>query len=521
MGFLNAVKELGRMEAEMLAKKREGLLENDPFEDIANFLSLPMPLDSKEKGQIIRVWLKVRNVEGALADENAILDVEGIDRIDRIEYGAGGDAPNAEALKKKLLYRKPVGSNVNWRFAPVHILWKGKKEASAARKAFVGENDWETNTKTNFYKLREQVLNEYERTGIWKKGAIKAIFDALTGKFLNQLTELWCLPKVSYVLVFGLAQSGLFIWPGEVPQYRGHFRMKLNSVPTTHHKKSSCRIPLSKWVCSECMAEMDEIETHNNLDKVFTFATFDKPGFLPGLPVSEKEDAASRRRVWPLCRSCFGLMSRGRSYIDRVYVRGDIIVGMNAFVIPELLFSGDKLQQLDERSRDFIKNGIRIEKKLFSLLAYQGDGLVFHFVFWEKKKSQELIHLMVEDVPPTRLKKLATLWSKAIMAYPFSVRAGMDENEKNNLDYAIRAVVSLFLSQGAKGEEEKKWLRDKALNVLGRLLGGETIDIMGIKALAVSRFPGNFADPEWVKYAGIHTLDMARVVDFLIRSNER
>ena len=97
----------------------------------------------------------------------------------------------------------------------------------------------------------------------------------------------------------------------------------------------------------------------------------------------------------------------------------------------------------------------------------------------------------------------------------------MDENEKNNLDYAIRAVVSLFLSQGAKGEEEKKWLRDKALNVLGRLLGGETIDIMGIKALAVSRFPGNFADPEWVKYAGIHTLDMARVVDFLIRSNER
>ena len=82
MGFLNAVRELGRMEAEMLAKKRDVLLEDDPFENIANFLSLPMPLDSKEKGQIIRVWLKVRNVEEANRAIEARARVVGVNARD-------------------------------------------------------------------------------------------------------------------------------------------------------------------------------------------------------------------------------------------------------------------------------------------------------------------------------------------------------------------------------------------------------------------------------------------------------
>ncbi len=521
MGFLNAVRELGRMEAEMLVKKREGLLEDDPFEDIANFLSLPMPLDSKEKGQIIRVWLKVRNVEETLADENAILDVEGIDRIDRIEYGAGGDNPDPEAIKKRLLYREPAGSNTTWAYAPIYKLGKGKSESASVKKELIGEKDWSTDKDTRLYKLRKNVLEEYERTGIWNDGSARMILEALSGSvFLDRLAELWNFSKASYALVFGVTRENTLLWPGEIPQYRKYFRSKLKGSSEASHKIPSQKAPQSSWVCSGCETMMDHTEKHANLDEIFAFATFDKPGFLPGLPAGNN-GAAACRKVWPLCRSCYGLMSRGRSYIDRLYMRSDIIHGMSVFVVPELLFLGDRLQQLDRNLQDFFVNGIRMEDKLFSHLARQGEGLVFHFMFWEQKKAQELVHLMVEDVPPTRLKKLALKWSNSVTAYPFPIREGAELGERNNLDYAIRAVVSLFLSQGAKGEEEKKWLRDKALNVLGRLLGGETIDIMGIKALAVSRFPGNFADPEWVQFAGIHTLDMARVVDFLIRSNER
>ena len=521
MGFLNAVMELGRMEAEMLAKRQGEALEDDPYRDIADFLSLPLPLDSKEKGQLIRVWLKVRNVEETLADENAILDVEGIDRIDRVEYGAGGDTPDPEAIKKKLLYRDPAGSNTTWAYAPIYKLGKGKGESASAKKELIGEKDWSTDKDTRLYKLRKNVLEEYERFGIWNGGAARKILEALSGSgFLDRLAELWNSPKASYALVFGVTHENSFLWPGEIPQYRRYFISKLNGSSEASHKPSSQKAPQSSWVCSGCGTEMEQTEKHANLDEIFAFATFDKPGFLPGFP-SGNNDAAARRKVWPLCRSCCGLMSRGRNYIDRLYMRSGIIHDMSVFVVPELLFLGDRLQQLDSNSQDFLATGIRLEEKFFSYLARQGEGLVFHFMFWEKNNAQELVHLMVEDVPPTRLKKLALKWSNSVAAYPFPIREGAEVEERNNLDYAIRAVVSLFLSQGAKGEEEKKWLRDKALNILGRLLGGETIDIMGIKALAVSRFPGNFADPEWVKYAGIHTLDMARVVDFLIRSNER
>jgi hypothetical protein len=42
-----------------------------------------------------------------------------------------------------------------------------------------------------------------------------------------------------------------------------------------------------------------------------------------------------------------------------------------------------------------------------------------------------------------------------------------------------------------------------------------------VKSLAVSRFSACFADEKWMKYAGLNMIDMARVVDFLIRTNVR
>ena len=43
--------------------------------------------------------------------------------------------------------------------------------------------------------------------------------------------------------------------------------------------------------------------------------------------------------------------------------------------------------------------GEKAEEKLFRQMAREGNDLVFHFLFWEKNKAMELVHLMVEDVP--------------------------------------------------------------------------------------------------------------------------
>jgi hypothetical protein len=47
------------------------------------------------------------------------------------------------------------------------------------------------------------------------------------------------------------------------------------------------------------------------------------------------------------------------------------------------------------------------------------------------------------------------------------------------------------------------------------------VDVMEVKNLAVSRLTARFADEDWMKHSGLKTMDMARVVDFLIRNNAR
>ena len=57
--------------------------------------------------------------------------------------------------------------------------------------------------------------------------------------------------------------------------------------------------------------------------------------------------------------------------------------------------------------------------------------LVFHFVFWELLQAQERVHLMVEDVPPSRLKQLEAVWIET--AELFGIRG-----ERKTLDYCLR-----------------------------------------------------------------------------------
>ena len=93
-------------------------------------------------------------------------------------------------------------------------------------------------------------------------------------------------------------------------------------------------------------------------------------------------------------------------------------------------------------------------------------------------------------------------------------------DQRTSLDFAFKSLLQFFLSS-SKNDGEKKWLKNKALAVWGKLLGGKCVDVREVKSLAVSRFSACFADEKWMKYAGLNMIDMARVVDFLIRTNVR
>ncbi|KEJ92413.1 hypothetical protein [Synergistes jonesii] len=72
MGFLDAVKDIGRREAEKY---------QDEFSDIDSFVEMPADKLTQE----IRVWLKVEDVQAET------LKVLGISKIDIAEFGSGND----------------------------------------------------------------------------------------------------------------------------------------------------------------------------------------------------------------------------------------------------------------------------------------------------------------------------------------------------------------------------------------------------------------------------------------------
>ena len=514
MGFLEAVKSLGEMD-----KKRhgggDGLLD-----DIVDFLELPLDPRGTPPEKIIRVWCHATNIEECLANETVPLTIKGINKIDCTDYGAGSDTPDSFKIKRELLYKKPAGSNVTWSYSPLYKLGRGKATLTGSKTELIGKDaDWAGDSNSRLFKLNKNVIKAFSEAKTWAPDSAALVMEALARDFLDALADLWTEAKGSTIMVFGVTSPrGEFLWPGEITQYIGYFRSKLQPAASGSGSAAKKKDEAS-YHCASCMSEIIGSDGVSNASDIFPFATFDKPGFLPGAR-SGQEGKAAGRKVWPLCSSCAGLLTRGRGYINLNYLQGGIIIpGLNVYAIPELLMSEDYLAKADKGAANFLKQGIRTEERLFSYLARQGEYLVFHFVFWEKNQSQELVHLMIEDVPPTRLKQLEEIWGEAIKTYPFKSTKEIVENFAS-LDYALKSIYRFFL-YGARNDGEEKWLRNRALGGWGRLLQGLGVNVEEVKNLAVSRLPSCFADEKWLKFMGPNMMQSARIIDFLARINER
>ena len=90
---------------------------------------------------------------------------------------------------------------------------------------------------------------------------------------IDKIIEFWD-SKIPCFLLFGLKTGDGFFYPGETAAIVKYFKSKLN--PDEPVKKKGAQ---QTTYCALCGERDKKLET---LDKVFKFATFDKPGFLPG-----------------------------------------------------------------------------------------------------------------------------------------------------------------------------------------------------------------------------------------------
>ncbi len=508
MGFIHAVHDLGLMvkgTAKDVSKAK----------DISSYLQLPLPVmaDAKKSGREIRIWLSVDDKD---AD---VLKVLGVSKVDLVEY------PRVE--KEKYLYREPVGSNTSWKFSPVYKLGTamsdGQKELMGkGGEAFRQEMlAWLRGTQPGFsskqvikeikdnryLKLKNAMLNAFEEEKAFTPGAVNTIMQYLIDR-VDDIVSLWSDRKRSYILIFGVNDNGRFLYPGEVTAFRRYFEKKLSD-----HMVAGGVAKVDKTCfCSVCGGQAAAAIT---VDKLFTFATFDKPGFLPGT----RDIPGAKEKVYPVCQHCFSLVCDGKEKIKESFRDSQTVAGLHIDVVPELLFGIANLKKIADKTEEFLHKGIRREEDRFNILAEQGDGLVYHFFFWEQNQRQERVHLLVEDVPPSRLRKLLKLWQETINVH---LSVNEDDRETGALDGLFKLLYRVLLSLAGKRDEDKKIMRDKWVQTMGKLLGGQQVDVYCLKTLMVSRFPGLFADRDWVKRFGRHEVkNMVALVDFLTKANGR
>lgn len=471
MGFLQAIQQMGQSE------NKQGL---EPY------LVRPMSQDGKE----IRVWLKVQG------DWQDVLDIVEVSRMDLADYKA------ATAPLKKYLYKKPP-ANTTSSFTPIHLTGKMKKDPQANYAALCPPQ-WEEK-KTHFASMKTRILDAYEREGVFTPGSVERIFRGMQEKIDMVLPDLD--NQHSYMVVFVIDENGRPIYPGEVPAFEKYFVRKLEQSLGGDNRKTKKGVSPSQppQKCNICGEEMSN---STNLDKAFKFATFDKLSVLPGL--DKKEIPYS----YAVCKTCFEQIASGREKTERLLTRSGILSDIQVWAIPEAI--GSEAEGIFENFLYSWEDSLNssklasitesVENKYFSRLAKTGQGLIFHFVFWQRNKSQEIVHLMVEDVPPERLARLESTWQQVTREYA-------EWNKDTDLDVALRSLHATLNAFAGKSKSDKLVFREFALKVIGNMLQGEKLPVEMFKQLVIPRLPrliyeGNAQDAAlsmryaelWVEY---------------------
>lgn len=173
-------------------------------------------------------------------------------------------------------------------------------------------------------------------------------------------------------------------------------------------------------VCAFCGQKRFVSATVN---EVFTFATFDKPGFCPNL---RKQDAV---KVLPVCDECKTHLKNGANKL--MHDLAFDFFQVKLWVLPSLLW-GEKdyllrvVESIENCSRE-LKNFAQNERKIENALSDFDERVLYDFLFMNIKQSQQKIELHLTQISPTRLKLLV---DKALSV---AKRLELDENDQPTL----------------------------------------------------------------------------------------
>jgi CRISPR-associated protein Csh1 len=190
-----------------------------------------------------------------------------------------------------------------------------------------------------------------------------------------------------------------------------------------YYKKYGKTSKSDSELCSVCKKSGKEV--YGFVD-TYKFYTVDKPGFVSG--------GFNQTLAWknyPVCLNCAIELEAGKKYLKEFMSFS--FYGFNYYLIPKLISKEISKEHLNEVlgifedfkdkdpkfDQDYINLAREDEKFLLSLLQEKGNYFNNNLLFYEQSNSAFRILLYIEDILPSRLKKLFETKSKVDSKYIF------------------------------------------------------------------------------------------------------
>lgn len=208
--------------------------------------------------------------------------------------------------------------------------------------------------------------------------------------------------KENSILTLVIEENDLTRYVGDFEVFR---KILKNNGASKFYSKYDITSKDDDKVCSVCKTNKEVY----GFVTPYEFYTVDKRGFVSG--------GFDQSKAWknnPVCLECALKMTAGKEYIEKYMSFG--FYGFNFLLIPKLLNNStsedlfDIFEKFNEKKFAFNKEYENFlhanETDILDILSEQDDYLNFNFQFYEKSNSAYRILLYIEDVLPSRLRKL-------------------------------------------------------------------------------------------------------------------
>lgn len=241
----------------------------------------------------------------------------------------------------------------------------------------------------------QRILTEKEKVFLQKvKEVLEKESDTILKDLKVKITELS--KKEGKILTIKIKQE-------EKWNYLGDFEVFKKILLATESNVDNAS---SVTTCSIC-GEMNLVSPDAG---VFKFYTIDKPGFITG----GFQESLSWKN-FPLCPDCKLDLEEGKRFLESMLAYK--FYGLQYVLIPRLLsgteeifkeiinifVTSKKTVSLQDKVKRRITND---ESEILDLLAEEKDVLTLDFLFLSKEQSAERILLLIEEVFPSRLKRI-------------------------------------------------------------------------------------------------------------------